>query len=395
VSGQRIVRLANFVSPRSGGLRTALRELGKGYLAAGHEPVLVIPGERASDEITEQGRVITLPGPVVPGMGGYRVLLGRRRLIRVLDGLRPARIEVSDRSTLRWTGGWAQARGVPSVMVSHENLGALVDMFLPRWLPRRMLTDRLNTTTARAYDHVVCTTAFAAEEFRRLGASNVERVPLGVDLARFTPDNHDPALRARLAGQRELLLVHCGRLSTEKRVERSVDALAALRRRGVPAVLAIAGDGPRRAALERRAEGLPVRFLGFVRDPDTVARLLATADAALAPGPLETFGLAALEALASGTPVVAAGDGALGEVVGPAGAVVSGEGFADGVLEVMARPEADRRRAARDHATGFGWPAAVAGMLRVHGLDGPWRSTRRRPPPSLPYSTTLHIHDST
>jgi alpha-1,6-mannosyltransferase len=372
VTRRRIVRLANFVSPRSGGLRTALRELGKGYLAAGHEPILVIPGEHAGDEMTEQGRVITLPGPLVPGMGGYRVLLGRRRLSRLLDELRPSRIEVSDRATLRWTGGWARARGVPSVMVSHENLGALVDMFVPRGLPRRTITDRLNAATARAYDQIVCTTAFAAEEFRRLGAANVARVPLGVDLDRFTPENNAPSLRAQLAGPRELLLVHCGRLSAEKRVERSVDALAALRSQGVPAVLAIAGDGPRRGALERRAAGLPVRFLGFVRDPDLVASLLATADVALAPGPLETFGLAALEALASGTPVVAAGDGALGEVVGAAGVVVAGEGerFADGVLEVAARPEPDRRRAAREHATRYGWPAAVAGMLRVHGLEG-------------------------
>ena len=52
----RIVRLANFVAPRSGGLRTSLAELGAGYLAAGHEPVLVIPGERDSDELTAQGR---------------------------------------------------------------------------------------------------------------------------------------------------------------------------------------------------------------------------------------------------------------------------------------------------------------------------------------------------
>ncbi len=374
----RIVRLANFVGPRSGGLRTALRELGKGYLEAGHDPVLVIPGERASDQLTEQGRVITLPGPLVPGMGGYRVLLGRRRLSRLLGELRPARIEVSDRATLRWTGGWARAHGVPSVMVSHENLDALAAMFLPRWLPRRTGTDRLNAATARAYDQVVCTTGFAAEEFRRIGASNVVQAPLGVDLSRFTPANHDPALRARFAGPHEVLMVHCGRLSAEKRVERSVDALATLRRRGVPAVLVVAGDGPRRPALEQRAAGLPARFLGFVRDPDEVARLLATADVTLAPGPLETFGLAALEALASGTPVVAAGDGALGEVVGPAGAVVQGERFADGVLEVMARPLADRRRAAREQAARFGWPAAVAGMLLVHGLEGAWRTPVRQ-----------------
>src|SRR5262245_32595669 len=56
----RIVRLANFIAPRSGGLRTAMRALGEGYLAAGHEPVLIIPGRERSDEITEQGRVITL-----------------------------------------------------------------------------------------------------------------------------------------------------------------------------------------------------------------------------------------------------------------------------------------------------------------------------------------------
>ena len=73
----RIVRVANFVTARSGGLRTALRELGAGYDAAGHEAVLVAPGARAAVEMTEQGRVVTLPGPEVPGMGGYRVLLDR------------------------------------------------------------------------------------------------------------------------------------------------------------------------------------------------------------------------------------------------------------------------------------------------------------------------------
>ena len=59
----RIVRLANFVAPHSGGLRTSLAELGAGYLAAGHEAVLVIPGERDGDQPTAQGRVITLRAP--------------------------------------------------------------------------------------------------------------------------------------------------------------------------------------------------------------------------------------------------------------------------------------------------------------------------------------------
>ena len=114
----RIVRLANYVGPRSGGMRTALRELGTGYLAAGHDPVLIIPGRRRGDEATAQGRMITRYGPIVPFTGGYRALLGRRRLAALLTELRPDRLEVSDRTTLRWTGQWARAHGVPAVMVS-------------------------------------------------------------------------------------------------------------------------------------------------------------------------------------------------------------------------------------------------------------------------------------
>ena len=85
----RIVRLANFVAPHSGGLRTSLAELGAGYRLAGHEPVLVIPGERDGDEPTAQGRVITVRAPRLPFTGGYRVLWRRRRLARPLAGLRP------------------------------------------------------------------------------------------------------------------------------------------------------------------------------------------------------------------------------------------------------------------------------------------------------------------
>ena len=100
----RIVRLANFVGPHSGGLRTSLRELGEGYLAAGHEPVLNIPGKLDSDQQTTQGRVITLRGPRVPFTGGYRVLLRRGPVAALLSELRPDTLEVSDRTTLRWTG---------------------------------------------------------------------------------------------------------------------------------------------------------------------------------------------------------------------------------------------------------------------------------------------------
>jgi len=365
----RIVRLANFVAPQSGGLRTSLRELGAGYLAAGHEPVLIIPGDRDSDEQTEQGRVITLHGPRVQFLGGYRVLTRKRKVAALLSELRPETLEVSDRATLRWTGRWARGHGVPAAMVSHESLTALLAM-MPVGSARlwRAVADALNRRTARAYPQVICTTEWAAAEFDQIGVHNVVRAPLGVDLDTFSPARRGEPLRTCYAAPGEVLLVHCGRLSAEKKPQRSLTTLATLRAQGLPVRLVVAGDGPLRDSLERLAarDGLPVTFAGFLRGRTDLAALLATADVAIAPGPAETFGLAALEALACGTPVVVSAESALPEVVGAAGASVAGEDLAAGVADVLSRPEPDRRAAARARAERYGWPAAVRAFLAVH-----------------------------
>jgi alpha-1,6-mannosyltransferase len=215
---------------------------------------------------------------------------------------------------------------------------------------------------------VVCTTDWAANEFARLGVTNLQRVPLGVDLDVFSPAALAPGVRARYAADDEVLVVHCGRLSPEKKPERSIVALEALLAAGMPAVLVVAGDGLSRERMERRAQGLPVRFTGFVHDRRALAALLASADVVLAPGPVETFGLAALEALSCGTPVVVDAGSALPEVIGGAGVAVRDEGFAKGVLDVLSWPVAGRRQAARRRAEEFGWPNAVAGFLAAHGL---------------------------
>ncbi len=361
----RIVRLANFVAPHSGGLRTSLAELGAGYLAAGHEPVLVIPGERDGDGQTAQGRVITLRAPRVPFTGGYRVLWRRRRLARLLTRLRPDALEVSDRTTLRWTGAWAREHGVPAVMVSHESVTAL----LAGAPLGRAVAGWLNRRTARAYDRVICTTGWAAAEFDRIGAGNLVRVPLGVDLTTFGP--RAGQIRTRYVGDGQILLVHCGRLSVEKKPQRSLITLATLRAEGMPVRLVVAGDGPLRSRLVRQAAraGLPVTFTGFLAGRAELAALLASADVALAPGPAETFGLAALEAMACGTPVVVSAESALPEVVGEAGASVPGEDLAAGVRAVLARPEPARRAAARARAERFDWGTAVRGFLAAHSAS--------------------------
>ncbi|MET9486917.1 glycosyltransferase [Nocardia sp. NPDC006630] len=373
----RIVQLANFYGPRSGGLRTALHHLGAGYVAAGHEVVLIVPGPRRGEELLPSGVLrITVPAPAIPWTGGYRAA-HPRRVADVLAGLRPDVLEVSDRLTLRGFGNWARRRDVAGVMISHERLDRLLGQVLPGPAARRA-ADAANRRTAQNYDIVVCTTEFARAEFQRIDVPNVELVPLGVDLDMFTPDRHDHRLRTDLGADDHALLVHCGRLSVEKRVDRSIEALGRLRREGVNARLVVAGEGPRREALERRArtipplhDGLPaVHFTGFITDRTELATLLATADVSLAPGPHETFGLAALEALAAGTPVVASRSSALADIVtADCGAVAADHpnAFARAVTDVLSRPLLQRRQAARTRAEQFTWPAAVSGMLDLLG----------------------------
>lgn len=113
----RIVRLANFVGPRTGGIRTALERWGLAYARLGHDPVLIHPGDEFAHHTTEFGDVITLGGTDLPGRSGYQLVLNRRRVTSLLERLHPDAVEVSDRSSLRWVASWARRHGVPSVMV--------------------------------------------------------------------------------------------------------------------------------------------------------------------------------------------------------------------------------------------------------------------------------------
>lgn len=363
----RIVQAANFVAPHSGGIRTVLEHLAVGYAAAGHEVVQVVPGRSAATERLAWGTRVTVAGHVVPGTG-YRVL-GYTSAAAVIDRLAPDRLEVHDRSTLRGLGRWARQHGVPSLVVSHERLDRLATQWLPNTRSVRRAADHSNRSLAAGFDTVVCTTEWACAEFHRVGAPNLRVVPLGVDASRFTP-GVDARLRRRFASDDAALLVMTSRMSREKRPDLAIGAVRELVTREVPVALAVAGDGPMRKKLQRLAAGLPVTFTGHLGRGE-VAALLATADVAIAPGPVETFGLAALEALASGTPVVCNGRSALPEVLGAAGVVAGRETpeiFADGVEMLLARPVASRRLASVARAHTFDWQHTIRGFLDVHGL---------------------------
>lgn len=379
----RIAHVANFYGPSSGGLRTTMHALACGYAARGHDVLLVVPGARAEVADMPWGRLVAVPAPRIIGSGGYRAVVSRRRVTRVLSDWAPDRLEVSDRTTLRFLGRWASARRIPSVFVNHERVDGVLRAHLPRViraaLPLGLLANAHNRATARRFDAVVCTTAFARQEFDRIGV-RTHVVPLGVDLHTFRPERRDARVLTGAWGPRsgEALVVMASRLSREKAPHLAIDAVRILSEAGVRARLVCAGAGPLQRAMRRRARGLPVEFAGFVSDRSAYADLLAAADVVVAPGPIETFGLAALEALASGTPVVVNARSALPEVVGSAGVAAQGTpaAFADAIAEVLSRDSRARRADARHRAENFPWSATVDAMLALHGATRARRGPR-------------------
>ena len=353
----RIVQLANFYGPGSGGLRTAVDAVGRGYEAQGHERVLLVPGPADSD-VDGSSRQLTVRSPRLPRSGGYRVITDRQRVSALLDQLRPDRVEVSDKFTLGFVGDWARRRDVPSVLWSHERLDAILRHRVPRCVPLRTAANRWNQHLGRAFDTIVCTSRFGADEFDR----DVVVVPLGVDLELFRPATGGRGGRVRV--------VTVGRLSSEKRPELALLTVALLRAEGLDAELTFVGDGPERARMVELAAGLPVRFTGHLDDRAAVAAVVRNSDVALLPCPVEAFGLSVLEALACGTPVVVADTGAAGDLVVPGAgrrAPAVPAALAEAVAAVAGIDREASRAEARARAEAFPWSVTVDGMLAAHG----------------------------
>ena len=234
----KIVQLANFYSPTSGGLRTTLRALASEYQSAGHDVVRIVPGDERSSFHDGTATVITLPSARLGGTG-YRIVRSTAATEQLLRQLAPDVIELSDKTTLVGPAARERRHGARVVLLSHERLDAILRPRVPRGFPLSSSADVWNRRLARKVDAVVCASRFAAGEWRRIGASHVNVVPFGVDLDTFTPSTvggtgADDRLRIALVG----------RLSKEKRPELAIDTVRLLQALGVPCVLRVAGTGP-------------------------------------------------------------------------------------------------------------------------------------------------------
>ncbi|MBI1355616.1 MAG: N-acetyl-alpha-D-glucosaminyl L-malate synthase BshA [Acidobacteria bacterium] len=151
-----------------------------------------------------------------------------------------------------------------------------------------------------------------------------------IDLDRFSPARRDPALRAKYVCPDEFLVGH---LSNFRWVKRPQDVIKIFHRvtQHIPSRLLLVGDGPDRETAERVAEELGVHDrIYFVGSDQNIEELLPLLDLFLLPSEQESFGLAALEAMACGVPVIASEVGGLPELV------TEGSGFLFPVRDVEA-----------------------------------------------------------
>ncbi len=145
------------------------------------------------------------------------------------------------------------------------------------------------------------------------------------------------------------------------------------------------GIGPLWKQSRDASKDLPVTFLGYIADRHRVASILASADVSLAPGPIETFCLAALESIASGTPVVASQSSAVGEFLcldspTPAGAIAENNGvaFADKIEIFLTSPDQSRiSMSCREQAEKYSWDDTIEALLELHGEKRVYKKTKQ------------------
>ena len=143
---------------------------------------------------------------------------------------------------------------------------------------------------------------------------NIQVIPNFVDPEVYDRSRYDRTIASELNGGRKVLM-HVSNFRAVKRVQDVVGVFARVNEE-IPSVLVMVGDGPDRVHAERTARDLGVeRSVHFLGKLESVAPLLAGADLFLLPSSTESFGLSALEALASGVPVIGSNTGGLPEVV--------------------------------------------------------------------------------
>jgi len=265
-----------------------------------------------------------------------------------------------------------------SVVTIHD----CIHLMFPQYLPNRMAYAyaRMSIWNAARKSSRILTVSEASKRdilhFFDVPPSKIEVVHNAID-ERFwnRPDEGDVSRVRERYQLTSRFVLYVGNIKPHKNLVRLIEAFDLVRKRGIDDVkLLIIGDEISKLPALRRAVHShklhkEVRFLGYVRD-ETLAILYRLASAFAFPSLYEGFGLPALEAMASGTPVVTSNVSSLPEVAGGAAVLVDPynvEAIADGLLQVLSDPAlaADLSRRGLIRARDFSWERSVA---RTHEI---------------------------
>lgn len=375
-----------------GGLGRHVYHLSTALAAAGHDVVVLArrPSDTdptthpSSDEISEGVRVVAAaqdPHEFSFGddMMAWTLAMGhsmvRAGLSLKVDGgqtlWRPDLVHAHDWLVAHPAIALAEFYDVPLVSTIHATEAGRHSGWVSGPLSRQV--HAAESWLVRESDSLITCSASMRDEITELfgpGLSETTVIRNGIDAARWPF-----ARRREHSGPPELLFV--GRLEYEKGVHDAIAALPRIRRAHPGTTLTVAGDGTQQDWLIECARKHRVlkatRFIGRV-DHDELLALLHRADAAVLPSHYEPFGLAALEAAAAGTPLVASNVGGLGEAVIDGDTGVSFPprdvpALASAVCRVLDDPAAAQQRAvaARDRLSAdFDWHTVADETAQVY-----------------------------
>ncbi|SER99994.1 Glycosyltransferase involved in cell wall bisynthesis [Propionibacterium cyclohexanicum] len=288
-------------------LRT-LEELGR----MGHQVLVFAPGSPPASYAghrVQRVRSFSLR-PIYPEL---KVGLPTVMIAEQMIAFRPDVVHAVNPVALAAFGvGVAHHRHLPLLASYHTGLGEYMDKLRVPWARSPM--QRWTRFLHNRAEVNLCTSATMVRRAESHGVMRLGLWPKAVDTTGYRPDKADPLMRARLTdGHPDApLAIYVGRLSREKDL---LDLLTPIRRlapRGVR--LAIVGSGPQRRELEEAFATTPTVFTGYLAG-DELARAYASSDVFCFPSTTETLGLVALEAMASGVPVIGARAGGIPDVI--------------------------------------------------------------------------------
>jgi glycosyltransferase involved in cell wall biosynthesis len=399
----KTLHITNSYHPASGGIRTFYTALLEAANRQRRPVRLVVPAAETSvEDVGEFGRIYRVAAPRVPVLDSrYRWMLPHTYawhcdspLRQVFAMERPDLVEVCDKFWLLYLSGvlrrgWISGVPVPVIVgLTCERLDENMRAYVSGGRVAQSICERyMQWCYVPRFDFHIAASDYIAAEVRRLLPPRLhERLhvcPMGVDYEAFSRAPNAAGSRQFLLqrfglagdnGKRARVLLYAGRLSKEKNLPLlprvlmclAADALNNYR-------LVIAGDGPfeseLRATLDGTAPGRAL-LLGHC-DRRELLTLYHAADVFLHPNPCEPFGIAPLEAMAAGLPLVAPASGGVLTYADQENAWLvenTAEAFALAIREIYGDQAITRRKTdkARATAAGFAWPRVTTNYFRLY-----------------------------